>query len=338
MNIRDIKFTNDVSIAYGVGKIRALENRMIQRSAFEQMSETSLDNVFKSITEYGYSENLDESIEMNKKENYYLITGMLNRVERYRPLSNVYLLKEDCMNLKNYLKSKLLGDSRLYYRLKFNPCGKLNEKQISEVVDNKKYNIIDPEHTDIIEKYLTPALEEESSSMIEHLIDRMYIALVFKIIEESMIDYLKFYFQEYVDLINIENLIRFKILNKNFEMFLKFYFEQGSLKLKDLNELYNGKIEDIPSKFKIRGFYNVLAEGIEYWLKNGSLSLFEKKKDDYLINLAKLTKVLSFGVEPLFGYLFGKEIEYKNLRIIINSKRIKLKPQTIKEKLRESYV
>ncbi len=338
MDFRNIKFTSDTKIAYGVGKVRALENKMIPQQTFEQISEAPLENVYKSITEFGYSEKFEESIELNKKENYKIITNLIRKIERYKELSDIYLLKEDCLNLKNYLKSKLLSEEDTVYSVKFNISGKLSEEEIKNVIEKHQYQIMDSEDADIIEEYISKAKETKFPSEIEHLIDKLYFALIFRKIERSKVDYLKFYFQEYIDLLNIENLIRFKILKKDFDIYLRFYFNNGSLKIKELQELYNIKLEDMPARFKTRGFYNTLVVGVESWLKNGNLNMFEIEKDNYLINLAKITKVLSFGVEPLFGYLFGKEIEYKNLRIIINGKKIKLSSNNIKEMLRETYV
>jgi V/A-type H+-transporting ATPase subunit C len=52
----------------------------------------------------------------------------------------------------------------------------------------------------------------------------------------------------------------------------------------------------------------------------------------------KNAKYISFGIEPIAGFIFAKETELRNLRIIITSKLAKLGQQTIKERLRETYV
>jgi V/A-type H+-transporting ATPase subunit C len=82
----------------------------------------------------------------------------------------------------------------------------------------------------------------------------------------------------------------------------------------------------------------VVEEGIQTYQKTDSLTRFEKLADDFLLNNIKQAKYLTFGPEPLAGYLLAKENELKLIRIIMVGKINRLPTEEIKERLRDVYV
>jgi V/A-type H+-transporting ATPase subunit C len=68
------------------------------------------------------------------------------------------------------------------------------------------------------------------------------------------------------------------------------------------------------------------------------LATLEKFSDNYLLNYIKPAKFAILGIEPVLGYLLAKEHEIKLLRIIMIGKLNGLSSESIREKLRETYV
>jgi V/A-type H+-transporting ATPase subunit C len=64
------------------------------------------------------------------------------------------------------------------------------------------------------------------------------------------------------------------------------------------------------------------------------LVAFEKVKDDYLTGLYGKAKIAAFGPLPLLAFLNAKEIEWKNLRLILISKRSRFSVELVKERMR----
>ena len=60
--------------------------------------------------------------------------------------------------------------------------------------------------------------------------------------------------------------------------------------------------------------------------------------DNLWLDKAKSAKRVTFGAPVLVGYIAALEYEVKNLRIIIAGKDAGLPAQTIKERMRASYV
>lgn len=71
---------------------------------------------------------------------------------------------------------------------------------------------------------------------------------------------------------------------------------------------------------------------------DGSLAQIERAADDAFMKRLKKAKMESTGPEVLLGFLLGHEVEVKNLRILLSGKEAGLDQDTIRERIRESYV
>ena len=49
-------------------------------------------------------------------------------------------------------------------------------------------------------------------------------------------------------------------------------------------------------------------------------------------------RLIPYGAPPLIGYLLGSEYEVRNLRIVLAGVEAGLPMQTVRERIRESYV
>ena len=63
----------------------------------------------------------------------------------------------------------------------------------------------------------------------------------------------------------------------------------------------------------------------------------KKILDDFITLYLKDSKYVVMGVSPVIGYLFFKETEIKNARLIITGVKNKIPRETIKERLRLGY-
>ncbi|MEN3183699.1 MAG: V-type ATPase subunit, partial [Atribacterota bacterium] len=63
----------------------------------------------------------------------------------------------------------------------------------------------------------------------------------------------------------------------------------------------------------------------------------ERKMDNHLLSLIRQYRLETFGPEPVFGFLFAKSIDMKNLRILLEGKYFGLEADVLRKKLRECY-
>ena len=80
------------------------------------------------------------------------------------------------------------------------------------------------------------------------------------------------------------------------------------------------------------------AEAGAQVMQEGSMTRFEKLCDDGVTHYLMQGKKVAFGEHPVIGYLYAREAELTTIRIILTGKMAGLDQETIRERLRESYV
>jgi V/A-type H+-transporting ATPase subunit C len=103
---------------------------------------------------------------------------------------------------------------------------------------------------------------------------------------------------------------------------------------KALDEPYERILESL----SYSRYDDVVNAGIQEFLKNSSLALFEKLVDDHLLRYIKLNKHNPFGIEPIVGYLAAKEGEVRLVRTVMVALANNVSQDRIRERLRELYV
>ncbi|OGC10961.1 hypothetical protein A3K48_00245 [candidate division WOR-1 bacterium RIFOXYA12_FULL_52_29] len=100
----------------------------------------------------------------------------------------------------------------------------------------------------------------------------------------------------------------------------------------------SGDASALIERFRFTAYARPVAIGLEEYKKSGSLFALERETDNYLMSIMKHAKYLTFGIEPLLGYLFARELEVKMLRLILTGKHLQTKGGQLKERLRLTYV
>lgn len=80
-------------------------------------------------------------------------------------------------------------------------------------------------------------------------------------------------------------------------------------------------------------YYRAMGAAFELWAKDGALRPFEMAADAYVYSLAKEAKSMTDGYAPVMGYLLMKQQEASMLRRILAGKAKALAPSFIRERL-----
>ncbi|MDD5731187.1 MAG: V-type ATPase subunit, partial [Candidatus Omnitrophica bacterium] len=88
---------------------------------------------------------------------------------------------------------------------------------------------------------------------------------------------------------------------------------------------------------QIIDYSTILRDAINQLQKENSFLGVEKASADYLINVLKQAKYLSFGPEPVLAYYYAKVNEINLVRMVILGKLNDVPGITLKERLNEVY-
>lgn len=139
-----------------------------------------------------------------------------------------------------------------------------------------------------------------------------------------------------IDGANLKSFIRSQEFSDRYNFLKEVIIDGGELKGDELLRLGAKTSEDVAS-YLSRSRYNEISQ-LFVGEDDSEIKYFDRILDNILINEAAPARYLSSGLEPVAGYLIGKKIEIKNLRLLLVGKLNNLPPVEIKDYLRDLYV
>lgn len=292
------------SYAYAVGKIRALEKRLLPKSHLERVAETPLEGVATELKDTVYfRESIGEkglfSLLRNERRVTYDLT---EKLLENSSLSTILRLRCDIHNLKLLLKKEI--DSSI--STDFSPSGAISPPLLEKAIHNKAFLQIPFYFREIAKKSIA-LFQAEGIKQLEQFLEKEMWKIILSKSKEIKNIFLEEFLKMQIDFLNIKN-------------FPDIFIPGGKLR----KELF--KEEKSVLEKKILLFYPRLDP-----------EDLEKSTDNLLTDYLKKAKTYSFGIEPLIAYLFAKESEAKNIKLLLLGKLNNINPSILKENLRETY-
>ena len=331
---------NDTIYAYAVGRIRALETRLLDRSRFERMIDSSsVEEALKVLAESDYAHAVSELGDVHDFESILIeeLKNTFNTIKNISPrpeLIAIMVLRYDIHNLKVLFKARYLGvKSDLLI-----PIGSLDIARLEFAVSEEDYRDLPGLLRRAAEKISEDFLVNRDPQVIDLMLDQVLFEQLLAAARDEGSTFLEGMFVRQIDLINLKSLIRIKRMGLDREFFKKALLSHGSIPVDRLSTSLDEPLENLITALAMSDYADLVGEGVREWLEKGSASLLEKLSDDYITSYLKLAKWMPFGYEPLVGYLWAKEIEIKNIRLVLVGKINRLPAEAIRERIRDVYI
>jgi V/A-type H+-transporting ATPase subunit C len=328
--------------AYATARIRAREPKLLSRSRLERLFEIKdYSDAVRIMVESGYSneqadsrksgaENLDDILSAELAKTYDLICEMIPDPQ----VLNLFRKRYDYLNAKLILKAEAL---KLEVRETLSELGTIEPGKLLKSISGRKLSDL-PE---IFSEAITESLEVFNASgdpqMIDFIMDKASLRDMAEDAIASEDPFLIKLVDMLIDTANLRILIRSKLLNKPDDFIKKAWISGGSFSNKLFEEMENKGLNNLFDVLKSLGQERLAADLSEAIGQFDGISEIEKILDDYITHLLKQGKFVTMGIEPVIGYLFFKETEIKNARLIITGVMNKIPRETIKERLRLGY-
>jgi V/A-type H+-transporting ATPase subunit C len=173
---------------------------------------------------------------------------------------------------------------------------------------------------------------------VDSLVDRRYYEWFAKVFKRFGYPGMSDFVRAEVDLLNLRMSTRALRMGMSPALFRDVVLPGGTVPADTVALAYEGGLGAIEAAFRWSPWSTLAALGAEVAKRKESLTKWEKACDDALMGVARRAKYYSLGPEPVFGYLFAKEAEVRNLRVILSGKQSSVPSQEIAERLREPYV
>lgn len=327
--------------AYAVGRVRAMETRLLDRGKIDRMVEAkSAEEALKVLGETEYAEYLADLDGVHDYEK--ILDAELRRVylelRKISPdpeLIGLFARKFDYHNIKVLFKAAKLNEKR--DELLVGEVGNIPVGELARAVSDDDYRNLPPQMRQAAEKLAEAFRLEPDPQLVDLLFDRAMYQELAETLDKLGSPFLKDYFTYLIDLLNLKSYLRVKRAGRSREFLEQALLPGGGVDVAKLVQLVE-PLEVLVDRLMYSRYSRVIEEGIQSYQKTDTLTRYEKLADDFLLKHIKQAKYLVFGPEPLVGYLLAKENEIKMIRIIMVGKINQLPTEEIKERLRDVYV
>jgi ATP synthase, subunit C len=317
-------------------RIRHAEKKLLTKQQLQRLADAkNLEDAIKLLNETSYSSELSK---LDRPENYeQVLSEVLNKtykeameISPEKSLVEILSCKYDYHNLKVLVKENILKEKfdSMYCMLDGNEIEAFRELAL------KNDEGLSKDFKECLDFFETTKDPQD----IDIFIDKKYFEKVLSLAEDFKLEMITEYFKAMIDFINLRTFIRCRKQNQVKETLEKVLIKGGDIETDKILDMFYEDIEILPIKLKAYKIGRVLSKIVEEYKNTNSLNSFEKSMDDYLVEIVRKAKSIHYGAEVIFSFLFAKELEIKNLRLILVGKVNGLSADFIKERLREVYV
>lgn len=335
--------------ASAVGRIRVKERELMSRADFMRVAEAQdLDRALAALRDTAYGPYVATVKEPSAFDVALVaaLSGVYKYVLEIAPepvIITAYRARNDFHNLKVRAKSVHLGTPLEPEAFSF--MGNLDPDEFdAEVAVGSKASLAKAlavtynEALVLVESEKGSLAEGLLALKVDSLVDRRYYAWFAAAFKRLGYQGMTGFQRAEVDLLNLRMSMRALRMGLSPTMFREVALPGGDLSPETIVQAYEGGLDGVQAAFNGTPWSSLAASGAALAQKKESLTKWERACDDALMGVARKAKYYSLGPEPVFGYLFGKETEVRNLRVILSGKQSLVSSQEIAERLREPYV
>lgn len=314
-------------------RIKSMERNLLNGERLERMLEARTpEDAVKVLTECGWPDmprvDLDELDRVLTQERDKTLKDLTSSAP-HPEILEVFKVKYDYHNIKTLLKAEAMGTDA--ERLLVS-AGRVKVEELTEKLRSGDLRGL----PGILQSAAGEAREVLGTTgdpqLADFVLDRACYADMADIANKSGSAFLAGYVRITVDAANLRSVVRTLRMGKGAEFLKGVLFRGGNV---DTGRILSavtsgGSIEEIYTASSLREAAAAIA--------GGRLTHFEKLCDDAVTAYLAGARYVAFGEAPLIGYLAARETELTNVRVILSGRLAGLDADTIRERLRESYV
>ena len=326
---------NETDYMYGSARVRALESGIVGADRLNRLIEAdSSAQIMAMLSELGFDAEAQDSREDVLLAALSKAYAEVDSMSDGRKLSDFLRYLYDCNNIKSIIKCHRRGvepDGLLFYDL-----GTLDADAARAAFSDKDYSAYPKNMARAIPVAEQTLAATGKPQSVDLILDRACYADMLEAAERTGVEYAVRLVKAKIDLTNVIiclRVLRMKLSEAALPTLYEAMLSGGTL----TEDIFVRTLSEGEGYLSERLSYTDYAR-IALMLEGGSFAELEKACDDVWMELARSAKYVPFGAEVLIGYLIAVEYSVKNIRIILASKDASLSAESIRERLRYSYV
>lgn len=314
---------------YAVARIRSKELSLFTAQTMEQlMSCKTYDDCLHALSDKGWdvsSGNAGEILSAQREKTWSLMRELVGDLSVF----DVFLYTNDYHNLKAAVKEVCMDSQvpNIYFE-----DGTVDPKLILKAVKEQDFSQLPEPMRAAAEEACKALLQNHDGQMCDVIIDRAALEAVLEAGNASENEVLQKYAELTVAAADIRIAVRAARTGKAIEFLERALAPCPTLDVKKLARAAVSGMDAILEYLSFTPYAGAASAAQE------SVSAFERWCDNFLIEQIRPQKYNPFTIAPIAAYFLARENEIKTVRIILSGKLNRLSDESIRERLRETYV
>lgn len=330
----------DTDYLFSTARVRSVEKNMLSRDRTEKMVDAkTVDDALKVLYECDYGngkeqvavKDFEELLTAEHKKAYDFIMSIAPELDNFK----IFLYTYDYHNLKVIMKAEFLGIDATESLV---DTGTIDIKTLKYSVKERDFTGLTENMKNSLNDVIDSFPKNKDPQVIDIIFDKYCYDEMVKSAERVNCKFVLDYVRLLIDIINLKTFVRLRKMNKSWDFLSKVFIDGGNIPQRVFISSYDEPFEKFADELFSYGFKDAFLEGTNVLNETGMFTTLEKLFDNMLVEYVKTAKYISFGIEPLVGYLIAKENEIKTARIIIAGKLAGIPVELLRERLRETYV
>lgn len=338
---------------YTYVRTTVMKSLLFRKEDYHKMLKMDFNEIAKFLQESHYKKEIDELATRHSGADLLELALNRNLAESFKKLMRISSYELGLL-IREYAKRKDIEDIKTVLRGKFTNTGEktilnsitaagtlsydffvslLKRESVEDILKNNM--IMD---FSLLKGSLKDFDEKKSLVSIENAFDKYYYSHLIQfsgILPKEGALFRNFLLKE-VEILNILTLLRLKRAKLGKDAVKDFLILFGD-KLKDSKMMALAGLEDLEELSKALSkteYKNIIAKGIGEFKKNSSLIALEAELYKYLLKQSILfMHQHPLSIDVILGYMFAKDIEVRNLKIIVRGRQLGLSEEFIEGQL-----
>ena len=315
--------------------LRAREPKLLgSERAGRMLDAASYEEAAKLLTDCGYPDMSQMSaaeVEQTLAERRTALFEELAALSPDKMLVDLFKLKYDYHNAKAILKAEAVGSDCAHL---LSDAGRVPGKRLMELYNEEKYSQLPEKLAASMAEAKAVLARTSNPQLADFVLDKAYFTELRDAADAVDSDFLKGYVMLQVDAANLKSAVRTLRMGKNQDFLAEVLVPGGTVSAERVKAAADK--EGLAALFAHTKLEKAAALGAEA-LSGGGMTAFERACDNAVSDYMRGAALISYGPEAVAAYLAAAEGEIQAVRMILTGRLAGVKPELIRERLRDLY-
>lgn len=333
--MKDIQF-NTVNT-----RIRTYEGQLLGEAVYERLLTVSDPSEIYGILEdtpYGdfiYEglkiQDFEEVLNAEQKRMY----DNLYDISPDRLVIDLFSLKYDYQNLKVLVKGVYNKEDLSSLLI---PYGSVPLSELKDLVKNRRNQNVPKQMNECIKEVFEYIEAYQAHQSLDIIFDNHYWQHMRSISEAEKREELVTLVNRNIDVFNISTALRSHLLDRHLGFISAVLAEGGTLSTDNILDTIGESLDTFVNYLMDTPYKRLIKESYEEITTQKTLNSIDILKDNFMMERLKELKIVPFGPTAIIGYIYAKETEIKNLRILLVGKINRIPEEILRSRVRDIYV